>query len=106
PQSRGDANDWQPHEWVIASIQAAALPRTTAAQEAVAWRLMVHVEGVEPFSQYVTDRAFIATLRNAGCKVDATPLYPASVAAAPVDGGQITGWRNVDGISVFTVASH
>lgn len=26
--------------------------------------------------------------------------------AAPADGGQITGWRNVDGVAVFTVASY
>lgn len=31
PQSRDEANDWQPHEWVVVAIQAAALPSTTAA---------------------------------------------------------------------------
>lgn len=31
---------------------------------------------------------------------------PRSPPAAPVEGGQITGWRNVDGMAVFTVASH
>lgn len=55
-----------------------------AAQEAVAYRLEVQTEGVEPFTQYVTDHAFIATLRNAGCQVNATALYEAApVAAAP-----------------------
>lgn len=31
PQSRGDAENWQPHEWVITAIQAASLASTPAA---------------------------------------------------------------------------
>lgn len=54
-----------------------------AAQGAVAYRLEVQTDEVEPFTQYVTDRVFIATLRNSGCKVRVTPLYAAPVAAAP-----------------------
>lgn len=54
-----------------------------AAQEAVAFRLEVQSAGVEPFTQYVTDRAFIATLRNAGRQVRVTPLYAAAAPAAP-----------------------
>lgn len=57
-----------------------------AAQGVVAYRLEVQTEGVEPFTQYVTDHAFVATLRNAGCQVNATALYEtAPVTAAPVD---------------------
>ncbi|WP_313171405.1 dATP/dGTP pyrophosphohydrolase domain-containing protein [Stenotrophomonas sp.] len=35
-----------------------------------------------------------------------SPAIAAPIAAAPVEGGQITGWRNVDGMAVFAVASH
>lgn len=38
--------------------------------------------------------------------VEALQSMLASVPAATVDGGQVTGWRNVNGMAVFTVASH
>jgi len=75
-----------------------------AAQEAVAYRLEVQTVGSEPFTQYVTDRAFIATLRNAGCKVSVTPLYAAPVTAAPAVAYMIDG-RTEQGLTFDKAAA-
>jgi len=75
------------------AVKAFEASNPAAAQEAVAYRLEVQTEGVEPFTQYVTDHAFIATLRNAGCQVNATALYEtAPVTAAPVADTRLANW--------------
>ncbi|MEN5207989.1 hypothetical protein ABE493_07685 [Stenotrophomonas terrae] len=106
PQSREIVDTWLPHEWVLTAIEVAGSGKPAAAQEAVCQPDGYHYRYPTLYGTGTYIRKNNGEEVNGSKPVEAVPYWYAPVAAAPVDGGQVTGWRNVDGIAVFTVASH